>query len=155
MKFPWTNAWLVPVLLSSTISTGGCAPQPEAEQPTEIETEDIGPASDDEFDLAGDRKAAPRPATSGKLPGGFPEGLPIYKPSTISDIGQGEVGDYVQFMSQDDAATVRAWYPAALAGAGWSVESGSGGVLIVSRGQRSARISIETSGPVALIRVEY
>ncbi len=141
-------------LLGVMLWAVACAPPQGDDQPVVLETEDVGPGLD-EVDLTSDRKGAPRSATSGKLPGGFPDGLPIYKPSTISDLGEGETVDFVQFMSQDDTAAVRSWYPAALTRAGWSVESGPGDSLIVSRGQLRARISIESSGPVTLIRVEY
>ncbi len=133
----------------------GCAPPPADEAPPVLETEDIGPGSEEELDLSTDRRGARRSATSGQLPGGFPEGLPIYQPSTISDVGQGEDRGFVQFMSQHDAEAIRGWYPSALASAGWSVESAPDGALLVRRGQRSARLTIESSGAVAVIRVEY
>lgn len=148
------NGWWVPVVVCAALATPGCAPQQGGEEPVVLETEEIG-LEDEELDLSGDRKGKPPSRSAGQLPGGFPEDLPIYKPSTIADMGQGEGGDFVQFMSQDKADTVRAWYPGALAGAGWSVERGPEDVLIASRGQRRARISIEASGPVALIRVDF
>lgn len=143
------------LLLALASLTTACAPDRAGEGPAVLETEDVGPAPDDELDLSTDRKAAPRAATSGQLPRSFPEGLPVYKPSTISDVGQGETEDFVQLMSQHDAAKIGAWYQGALDRAGWSVESGPGGSLVATRGRYRARISIQTSGPVTLVRIAY
>lgn len=145
----WTFAWI------ATLGAAACGAPPEGGEAVVFETEEIGSALEDELDLSTDRKAAPRASSSGKLPGHFPEGLPVYKPSTISDLGVGERGDFVQFMSQDGADEIRAWYRTALSRAGWSVERASGGALVVVRGQRRAIIKIEASGPVTFVRVEY
>lgn len=143
------------IALAVAVAVAGCAPQQGGDAPVILETEDVGPSPDDDLDLSSDRKAKARAATSGQLPGSFPEGLPVYKPSTISDVGQGERRDFVQLMSQHDAARIRSWYPGALGRAGWSVESGATGELIATRGRYRARITIQTSGPVTLVRIEY
>lgn len=151
-SFGWSIGWVL--VLGSAVPFAACAPERGGDAPPVLETEDVGPAFEEDLDLSTDRKGTAR-GPAGKLPGDFPEGLPVYKPSTISDMGQGERGSYVQFMSQDGAAKIRSWYQSALAGAGWKVESGPGGGLVATRGQRRARLSFETSGPVTLIRVDY
>ncbi len=133
----------------------GCAPQPGDEAPPVIETEDVGPAPDQELDLSADRKAKARSRASGMLPGSFPEGLPVYEPASIADIGGGDSGGFVQFVSPDDADRVRNRYRSALASAGWSVEESPGGGLVAGRGGRRVGISIIDSGPVTLIQVDY
>lgn len=134
----------------------GCAPPDPAEGPIELEVEDIGPAADAELDLSGDEVAKRRSGgTGGQLPGGFPAELPIYRPSTIVDIGDGGLGGYVLFDTTAQAADVESWMRSSLNRAGWSIDADAGGVLTVSRDSRRARVSIVDSGPVTTIRVEY
>lgn len=132
----------------------GCAPQ-GGEAPAVIETEEVGPAPDAELDLSSDRKAKPRQAAGGQLPGSFPDGLPVYQPSSISDLGAVESGQFVHFVSSDDSERVRAWYRDALSRGGWAVELGPGGEMVATRGGRRATIAIEDGGPVTLILVDY
>ena len=140
--------------VAAALTAADCAPQPTGEEPVVLETEDVGPGAED-VDLSSDRKGAKRSATAGQLPGSFPEGLPVYKPSTISDVGQEPTEDFVQLMSQHNAAAIDSWYRSALPAAGWAVESGPGGELIATRGRTRARITIQTSGPVTLVRIAY
>ena len=85
----------------------------------------------------------------------FPPGLPVFKPSTIADIGQGGLGGYVQFRARGGESEVKSWYRSALESAGWSVETAPGGVLMVTRDGRQARSTIERPGPVTVVLVEY
>lgn len=133
----------------------GCAPTETAEEPIVLETEDIGPA-ETELDLSTDQVAKRRSrALGGQLPVGFPEGLPLYQPSTIVDIGEGGTGGYVLFETPAEPAAVAGWLRSELGRSGWSVSSDSGGALAVTRGGRSARISVSDAGPVTAIRIEY
>lgn len=133
-----------------------CAPSERpGEEPAELEIVDVEMAENQELDLSGDRKAARRSEGGGVLPSDYPTGLPVYKPSTIADIGQSADGGYVQFRSRDPEGKVKSWYLAALQSGGWSVETAPGGVLVAARGGARARITIEQPGPVSIIRVEY
>ncbi len=143
------------VLLAAAAAIGsGCAPQGEGPPPV-LETEEVGPAPDAELDLSTDRKAKPRAAVGGQLPGSFPPGLPVYQPSSISDLGEVEGGQFVHFVSPDETERVRSWYRDALARAGWTVEAGPSGEMVVTGGGRRATISIRDGGPVTLILVDY
>jgi hypothetical protein len=133
----------------------GCAPPETAEEPIVLETEDIGPA-EPELDLSADQVAKRRSrGLGGQLPIGFPEGMPLFQPSSIIDIGEGGTGGYVLFETPADRAAVEGWLRPALGRGGWSVTSDSGGVLSVTRGQGAARITISDAGPVTAIRIEY
>lgn len=147
-----TAALFLAILL---VLAAGCAPPEAAQEPIVLETEDIGPG-DSEIDLTGDEVAKrQRTGMSGQLPSSFPEGLPVYKPSTIIDIGEGGMGGYVLFEATAQPAAVEGWLLPALDGSGWSVATEAGGVMNVTRGAKSARISISDEGPVTAIRVEY
>jgi len=133
----------------------GCAPTETSEESIVLETEDIGPA-DSELDLSGDQVAKRRTrGLGGQLPIGFPEGMPVFQPSSIIDIGEGGTGGYVLLETSAGRAAVEGWLRPALSRGGWSIASDSGGVLSVTREQRSARISISDAGPVTSIRIEY
>ncbi len=133
-----------------------CSPPPRpGEEPAEFETVDVEPAENLEIDLSGDRKAAPRAKGAGQLPGNFPPGLPVFKSSTIADIGEGAIGSYVQFRARAGEDEVKSWYRTELGKAGWSFETAPGGVFLATKGDRRARITIERPGPVTVVLVEY
>ena len=157
MLDPMRSCTLSTVLVAALALSSSCAPAPDAvEEPIVLETEDVVPAPDADLDLSGDQVAKRRSeSVGGQLPVGFPEGLPVFQPSTIVDIGEGGRGGYVLFETGAPAASVENRLRSALAGAGWSVAAEPGGAMAVARGARSARISISEAGPMTAIRVEY
>lgn len=141
---------------AATLTWVGCAPEPaQKEEPVILETEDVEFSSDAEIDLSGDQKGAPRRKSSGQLPTDFPAELPIFQPSSISDIGEGGLGGLVQFVAQAKPAAVRDWYRSALTRSGWSVEISADGAMLASLGARRARISVEAAGPGSTVTVQY
>ena len=144
-----------PIWTLSILLAGACAPREASEGPVELETEDIVPEQETAIDLTADKKAAPRAKGGGQLPGTFPEGMPVFEPSSISDLGDAGLGDYVQFVAAVSPGEVESWYRSALARAGWSVEDVGEGVMIVARGGVDARVSLEKSGPATFIRIDY
>ncbi len=147
---------LARALVGALCFAAACSPGPSpGEEPAELETVDVEMGEESEFDLSTDRRAAPRLEGGGELPGDFPSTLPVYKPSTISDIGRTAEGGYVQLRSRDPESRVKGWYPSALERAGWSAETAPGGVLFATRNGARVRISIEQPGPVSVIRIEY
>lgn len=142
--------------MAATLAWLGCAPEPkQREQPVILETEDVELSSDAEIDLSGDQKGAKRRASSGQLPSDFPAELPIFQPSSISDIGEGGLGGLVQFVAQARPAAVRDWYRSSLPRAGWTVAISGGGAMDAAKGARRVSISVEASGPGATITVKY
>ena len=154
MRAPFRRIALYLLLVAAVSFGAGCAPQGD-EAPAVLETEEVGPAPDAELDLSSDRKAKPRPSSAGQLPGSFPEGLPVYQPASISDLGEVDGREFVHFVSPDEPEEIRAWYRSELIAAGWAVDEGPGGELIATRAPRRANISIEDAGSVTLILVDY
>jgi hypothetical protein len=134
----------------------GCAgPEPGSEEPVVLETEDIF-EEPSELDLSQDQVARQRKETlAGRLPSSFPDGLPVFIPSSIVDIGEGGKGGHVVFDTPNTAAAVESWLRTELGRSGWSIDADSGTSMTVSRGGQSARISVSGDGPMTSIRVDY
>ena len=151
------NALRAPIALTLTVALAvACSPGPgPGEEPAELEIVDVEPVETLDVDLSEDRRAAPRREGGGRLPSDYPSGLPVFQPSTIADIEQHEEGGSVQFRARSDEGTVKAWYLTSLEAAGWSVQTGPGGILLAERGGVAARITIDQPGPVTVVVVEY
>jgi len=141
---------------AATLAWLGCAPEPkQREEPVILETEDVEFSSDAEIDLTGDQKGAPRRASSGQLPSDFPAELPVFEPSSISDIGEGGLGGLVQFVAQARPPAVRDWYRSSLPRAGWTVAISGDGAMTAVKGASRVSISVVASGPGSTITVKY
>lgn len=155
MLDPMTTGRSILCLAALVAGLAGCAPTETAEEPIVLETEDIGPA-EPELDLSNDEVARRTSrGRGGQLPVGFPEGMPLYQPSTIVDIGEGGTGGYVLFETPAKRAVVESWLRSELGRSGWSITSDAGEMWAASRGSWSVGISVSDAGSGTAIRIEY
>ena len=101
-------------------------------------------------------EAAPerREAFSGVLPSDFPEGLPLYKPSNLTDFGS-EGGRFVLLFSPDAATMVRDRMRSELARSGWTMVDGTAERGTWRRGSQSVVLDVSDARPGTEIRIEY
>ena len=121
----------------------------------EIETVDVQPSRTSVLTTAYD-EAAPerREAFSGVLPSDFPDGLPLYDPSNLTDFGS-EDGRFVLLFSPDAATMVRDRMRAELARSGWTLVDGTAERGTWRRGSQSVVMAISDARPGTEIRIDY
>jgi hypothetical protein len=90
------------------------------------------------------------PELTGVLPGDFPEGLPVYLPASVVELGQGTV----TLLSPHSRQRVRREYEKTLRNAGWSV-GGEGAILELSKSGQSVRLVYAEGGPGTAYRIDY
>jgi len=144
--------WIVLACLGSA-----CAPAPER-APTggeRLETVEVGAKLDAHASLEEDpieiRRREPSGGISGVLPEGFPSDVPLPTPSSLVDFvaAPGE-GLAVTLEVQSSPEVALAGYEAKLRAAGF----GSRGGGVWSRERRRIRVSVDSFGGAARIRVE-
>lgn len=125
--------------------------------PTEKRSPTIDVPPPIEVETSEDQQSVERePAFAGVLPGGFPKDLPIYTPASLVDFGPLEVGgSFVDILTPHEVARVRRAMNGQLKKSGWSSAAGRDGELILSKGSRRVRLTIEDGKPGTLYRYEY
>lgn len=140
--------------LALTLALGACrseAPEPGKSPP--LETVELAPA--EELDLSADPAGRPMDEGSGGvLPEDFPSGLPVLRPSTVSDLGTAGGGRYVELETPDPPSRTGPRYRAMLEAAGWRAVGGAEGMVVERQGRR-VRIGVQPMGSGTRIRIEY
>lgn len=122
----------------------------------EIETVDVAPGRTSVLTTAYDEVAPQRQESfTGVLPAGFPEDLPLYNPSNLTDFGNTESGLYVLLFSPDETTMVRQRLTVELRRTGWTLIDGDSGRGTYRRGSRSVVLNILEARPGTEIRIEY
>ncbi|MEM9556983.1 MAG: hypothetical protein AAGC60_22185 [Acidobacteriota bacterium] len=143
-------------LVLVSLATGGCRPAepPPAtgEHRAPDPAVDVAPRID--VPIADDPQEVARgPALAGVLPGGFPEDLPIYRPSSIVDFSSdGE--RWVELLTATPLADVRSSLLARLEANGWSVAPEANGGYLLRQGERRARLHLQSDSGT-LYRYSY
>ncbi len=142
------------VLVTALALAFGCVGG-DSGDPAVIETVDVRPSRTSALTTAYD-EASPerREAFSGVLPSDFPDGLPLYDPSNLTDFGR-EDGRFVLLFSPDAATMVRDRMRAELARSGWTLVDGAAELGTWRRGSQSVVIAITDARPGTEIRIEY
>ena len=96
------------------------------------------------------QEAEREPELTGILPGDFPQGLPVYLPSSVVELGQGSV----TLLSPHARQQVERQYGQALRDAGWSV-AGEGAILELSQSGRTVKLVYAEGGPGTAYRIDY
>ena len=127
----------------------GCGSETVAKR---TDTIDVTPAI--EVSPDDDPQAKPEvPRLTGALPGDFPSDLPIYLPSSVVDFSAGDPRS-VTLLSPHHPSHVRRELDARWRKEGWQpVETG--GRLVLKKGQRGARVSLEDARPGTVYTIEY
>lgn len=125
---------------------------PESREPMELDTVDVGGGPDagltTEFD---ERARRVEIEMGGVLPSDFPEGMPIFSPSSVVDLGPG----FVEMDTPVPLNEVRSSLGAQIQKAGWTVESiGEEGSLYSRNGQQ-VRVELLDPGSGTRIRYRY
>jgi hypothetical protein len=105
-----------------------CAPPAEKPaEPKELETVEVTAAPDAALSTAGDaQERRVTSALAGALPDGFPQDLPVLRPSSLVDFAERAGGGYAaSFDTPSPPAAVRSTLASRLKGSGWR-EAGSG-----------------------------
>lgn len=124
----------------------GCGTREAGREVPKLETEEVPEPVDAGISLENDVQArAPGKAVAGVLPGDFPPDFPVYSPATVVDFGPG----FVELLSPDPPATVRAWLAASAARAGWS------GGNPYSKAGRTVTVDISASSGGTTLRASY
>ena len=132
-----------------------CAPREQgASSEASIETEDVdaGPTSN-MVPLEDEQTANTGEQLSGLLPDDFPNDLPVYLPSSVSDFGVvSEAVRFLELRTPDSAATVRSAIAQNWSQRGWRA-TGNG---TYERSGRNVTLSVTEEGLAdTRIRIEY
>jgi predicted lipoprotein with Yx(FWY)xxD motif len=149
-------------LLAVVVMASGCAQIAEqaAKSAVESATGIKVDTSGDSVTVAGSDGSAVS-TTKGKLPEGFPEGMPVYEPGTITtgiatESGKGK-GFMVGIDTEDSAADVFTWYETELADKDWVVKTTmkteDGGLLSGEKGTTIFTIAVTTGSGSARTNV--
>ena len=150
----WRSAlqrWLLLPLagLLSAALVLGCGESEKQQGDTPKEIYDVPPAI--EVPIADDPQEAPRPkGLSGRLPSGFPEGLPLYLPASLIDYGLDAEERWVDILAPAARASVESQMLRAAAEAGWSIDGSS-----LRRGERAVRLEFRDGNPGTIVRVFF
>lgn len=139
--------------LSIAIVSLGCDRSgPEKEEPMELETVDVGGGPDAGLTTDFDEKAKRVEIDmGGVLPSDFPEGMPIFSPSSVVDLGPG----FVEMDTPVPLSEVRSSLGTQIQRAGWTVDSiGEEGSLYRRNGQQ-VRVELLDPGSGTRIRYRY
>jgi hypothetical protein len=130
---------------------------PDAGEPGELELIEVAPSRTSVLTTDYDVAAAPqsRTAFSGVLPSDFPDDLPLYDPSTLTDFGGEGGGRYVILFTPDATTMVRDRMRGELARSGWTLIDGDTESGTWRRGSHSVIMYISDARPGTEIRVEY
>jgi len=125
----------------------------EGEEAQAVETIEIGGPPDSSLSTTSDIQAPTlaNPGVSGVIPAGFPEGLPLYQPSTVVDSGGTDGGRYVVFQADEPPAVVRVGLLAEWEQAGWR----SAGRGSYRRGSRKVELKLTAQGSGSNLRIDY
>ena len=144
---------LAPLALLMAMTCVACdRSAPKSKEPMELETVDVGGGPDaaltTEFD---ERAKRVEIEMGGVLPSDFPEGMPIFSPSSVVDLGPG----YVEMDTPVTLNEVRSSLGAQIQRAGWTVESIGDEGSLYSRNGQQVRVELLDPGSGTRIRYRY
>lgn len=141
----------LPIAIAALLLLSACGVAPSEEKSTP--TIDVPPAL--EVDIENDPVATPRgPELVGILPGDFPSSFNLHLPASLVDFGgQGRGSRWVEILTNESQATVRAAYESRR-NAGWQVSS-SGNGLSLTRGNDSVILEFKPASAGTVYRLHY
>ena len=143
----WAVAFVMLVALVACDRSG-----PEAKQPKELETVDVGGGFDAQLSTEEDERAKRLEVDmGGVLPSDFPEEMPILTPSSIVDFGPG----FVEIDTPLPMSEVQSSLGAQIQRSGWTVTSIGDGGSLYSRAGRRVKVVLTDFGSGTRIRYEY
>lgn len=145
--------WRVVAALALLVGLQACdRSAPQAEQPEELETVDVGGGFDAELTTEFDERAKQVEIDmGGVLPSDFPPEMPVFSPSSVVDFGPG----FVELDTPVPATEVRSSLGPQIQRSGWTVDSIGDGGSVYSRGGQRVRVVVQGAGAGARIRYEY
>lgn len=135
------------------VALSGCSPsESKPAEPKELETVDVDGGLDAQLSTEHDERAKQVGVElGGVLPSDFPEGMPVFSPSSVVDFGPG----FVELDTPVPAGEVRSSLGGQIQRSGWTVDSIGDGGSSYSRDGFGVRVAVTDVGSGTRIRYEY
>lgn len=135
----------------------GCSKPARDQGITELDTVEVGDASDAEFSTEFDEQARQVVTeAAGVLPTDIPLDVPIHSPSSLVDFGEaGEQRRYVAVDTSANVRKIRREIVSELASAGWELSNDTEPRMEFSKAGNSLSVVVQDLKPGTRLRYEY